>query len=235
MNSKWIGVAAVVLTSTLTAGAASAADKDVGQNEGEKAEKLAPATRAIELTVGTGYTQGFGNIASGQPSLTDIATAGGALQLGVGYRIIPQLTLGVYGGGAMFARGDQVDSSANLYSATAGIQADWHFLPGGHELDPWVSLGSGWRGYWSHADQGTTALHGLELATLQVGLDYRLDRAVAISPVIGADLTTFLTQSTPATNGFENISSPNVNTFLFAGVQGRFDIPTGRESKVASR
>ena len=236
MNTKWSSAAAITISGLLVASAASAQQRDERQNAGDTSDSLAPATHSVELTVGTGYAQGFGKIASAQPSLTDIGQAGGAVQVGVGYRIIPQLTLGVYGAGAMFGRGDQVDPSANLSSAAAGVQADWHFLPGGHQLDPWVSLGSGWRGYWNHADQGTTSLQGLELAKLQIGLDYRIDQAIAISPVIGADLSTFFTQSTPTATAFTNISSPNVNTFVFAGLQGRFDVPTGGESsKVASR
>lgn len=236
MNTKWITGTAVAFGAVMVAGSASAQTRPVDESSESKDARLAPATHAIELTVGTGYEQGFGNVASGRPSLTDVGTAGGGLQLGVGYRVIPQLTLGVYGSGAMFGRGDQVDSSAHLYSATAGIQADWHFLPRAHELDPWISLGTGWRGYWTNADRGTTALHGLELAKLQVGLDYRIDRAIAIAPVVGADLSTFLTQSTPDSNGYSNVASPNVNTFVFAGIMGRFDIPTeAREPQVASR
>jgi hypothetical protein len=77
----------------------------------------------------------------------------------------------------------------------------------------------------------------MEIAKLQVGLDYRIDRAVAISPVVGLDLSAFFTQSTPGSNAFGNVSNPNVNTFVFAGLQGRFDFPTGRgsASQMASR
>jgi hypothetical protein len=136
----------------------------------------------------------------------------------------------------MFSRGDQVDSSSNLYSATAGVEAAWHFLPSANQLDPWVSLGTGWRGYWIHGDQGTTSLQGLQLAKLQAGLDYRVSRDIAISPVIGADLSMFLSESTPFASGFSNITDPKVNTFLFGGLQGRFDIPVGSDSsRVASR
>jgi hypothetical protein len=79
-------------------------------------------------------------------------------------------------------------------------------------------------------------MQGVEWAKLQIGVDYRIDQAVAISPVVGADLTTFFTQSTPTSNGFTNTTNPTVNTFVFAGVQGRFDIPTdSRSSQVASR
>jgi hypothetical protein len=235
MTAVTLAAGALVTTVSSAASAqTTTAPKDESSNASSEAS-LAPATHAIELTVGTGYQQAFGNIASNQPSLTDVATAGGAVQVGVGYRILPQLTLGLYGSGATFARGSTVDSSTNLYSAAAGVQADWHFLPSAHTLDPWVSLGTGWRGYWVHNDAGTTSLHGLELAKLQVGVDYRVTDGVAVAPVIGADLSTFLTQATPG-NDFANVSSPNVNTFVFAGVQGRFDIPTSaRESRVASR
>jgi hypothetical protein len=237
MNTKQItGTAIAIGALTISASAfAQAQPKDEAKQEGS-AQSLAPATHAVELTVGTGYEQGFGKFSSGQPSLTDIGTAGGAVQVGVGYRIIPQLTLGLYGSGAEFARADQVDSSTSLYSAAAGVQSDWHFLPGGHELDPWVSLSSGWRGYWVNQSAGNTSIQGFEIAKLQVGLDYRLAQAVAISPVVGADLSTFVPESLPQSNGFANISDPQVNTFFFAGVMGRFDVPTDAgHSQVASR
>ncbi len=180
--------------------------------------------------------QGFGDIGTNQPTLTDVAQPGGAVQLGVGYRLIPQLALGLYGSGAMFSRGDSVDSSTNLYSAAAGVQADWHFLPAHYEFDPWVSLGTGWRGYWIHGEGGTTSLQGLELGKLQVGVDYRLARTIAISPVVGADLSMFLSESSPTSQSFSNISDPKVNTFAFAGLMGRFDIPVGaRSAEIAAR
>jgi len=237
MQTKWIVSAAGALGMLLLAGSASAqvqTKDEVKEDSGEKG--LAPATSAVELTIGSGYEQGFGKFTSGQPSLTDVGQAGGAVQLGVGYRLIPQLTLGLYGSGAMFSRGDQVDPSADLYSAAAGVQADWHFLPGGHALDPWISLGSGWRGYWISANAGNTSIQGMEIAKLQVGVDYRIAQAVSVSPVVGLDLSSFFTQSTPESNRFANITNPEVNTFVFAGMMGRFDIPTGTHStQVASR
>jgi len=233
-------VATVSLGTTLvaSAGVASAQEAQVKDEarSSESGRSLPAATGAIELTVGTGYAQGFGDVASNHATLKDVSTAGGAVQVGVGYRIIPQLTLGVYGSGAAFGRGDLVANDANLYSATAGIQADWHFLPRGNQWDPWVSLGTGWRGYWINQDQGTTTLHGWEVAKLQVGVDYRLTPAVAISPVVGADISAFFTESTPQSSGYANLSSPQANTFVFAGVMGRFDVPTrGTDASVASR
>jgi len=37
------------------------------------------------------------------------------------------------------------------------------------------------------ADAGVTSLHGWEIAKLQLGVEYRYDRGIAISPVVGAD------------------------------------------------
>jgi hypothetical protein len=238
MKTKWIYAAAIVVGSTVVGRIASAQEMPVRDHAqtNENSHRLDPVKNAVELTIGTGYAQGLGDIAANQPTLTDVGTAGGSVQLGVGYRLIPQLTLGVYGSGSAFGRADQVDSSTNIYSATSGVQADWHFLPGHSEWDPWVSLGTGWRGYWLDSNKGNSSLQGWEIGKLQVGVDYRIDKAISVSPVLGADLTAFFTQETPTSNGYANVQNPHVNTFVFAGFQGRFDIPTGSgSSQVASR
>jgi hypothetical protein len=233
--NRWIS-ASTVAAIMVVSGVADAQEKDRAQESSGTGKPLLAATRNLELTVGTGYSQGFGNVGDNQPKLTDVATAGGAVQAGVAYRIIPQLSLGVYGSGEMFGRGDHVDMSTKVYAATAGVEAAWHFIPAASELDPWVSLGSGWRGQWLHADQGDTSTQGWQIAKLQVGLDYRIDKQVAIAPVVGVDVTTFFTQSQPGSGGYQNIESPKANAFVFAGVQGRFDMPVGSDSSsVASR
>ena len=235
MNTKTVTALSLVVGSTLVASTSSAQQKDSVQAS-EETRNLDPVKNAVEVTIGTGYAQGVGNIGPEQASLTQEGTAGGAVQLGVGYRIIPQLSLGVYGSGSMFGRADSVDSEAHLYSATAGVESAWHVLPGHSEWDPWVSLGTGWRGYWVQQNLGQSSVQGWEVARLQTGVDFRIDKAVAVSPVIGADITTFFTQQTPDSNGYQNIHNAHASTFLFAGFQGRFDIPTGSQSsQVASR
>jgi hypothetical protein len=236
MNTKLTIAAAAAASVLAVAGTASAQTERDQVTQERSTGSLAPANHSVELTIGTGYEQAFGNIQSNRPALTDLGQAGGAVQTSVGYRIIPQLTLGLYGSFAQFGRASEVDTSANIYSVAAGVQTDWHFLPGGSVVDPWVSLSSGWRGYWVHQNTGDVTDQGVEIAKLQVGADYRLAQAVAISPVVGADLTTFVTQQTPASNGWTNISNPQVNTFFFAGLLGRFDIPTdSSHSQVAAR
>jgi hypothetical protein len=231
--NRWLSASTIAVI-TAVSGVASAQQRELPE---ANASALGAAGRSVELTIQTGYAQGFGGAGRGLPSLGNMATAGGAVEVGAGYRLIPQLTLGVYASGGIFGRGDQVDGSTNRSTATAGFEADWHFAPAGSRTDPWVSLGGGWRGWWLHEDgAGTTAMHGWEIAKLQVGVDFRIDRAIAVSPMVGIDLNTFFTESSPASGGWRNVSNPNVNTFLFAGMQGRFDIATrARSEPVASR
>src|SRR5579871_6769604 len=105
--NQWISASTVAAIVTLVGGVASAQQKDQAR-ESDGSKDLSATNHNLELTVGTGYAQGFGNVGSGQPTLTDTGTAGGAIQAGVGYRIIPQLTLGAYGSGSMYGRGSQV-------------------------------------------------------------------------------------------------------------------------------
>jgi hypothetical protein len=243
ISRKWRVALAPALASTFVAFAAEAQgpnDNTMNNPATQSGESVTgapapPANKAVELTIGTGYTQGFGNVAPGIPSLTDESTAGGQVQLGVAYRFMPEFALGVYGSGAEFGRGATADTNANIFGATFGIQADWHFMPRS-AADPWVSLGTGYRGYWENLPSGGLSRHGLELAKVQVGLDARLSQTVSVGPVIGADASIYLSQSLPTETSYYSITSPNVNAYLFGGVMGRFDIPTGSstEANVAS-
>ena len=187
--------------------------------------------RALEITIGAGYAQGFGDIGASQRSLTDLGSAGGELNLGVGYRLDKRFLVGVYGSGSKYSTGD-FTSGADIWSATAGVQANVHFLPD-NEWDPWLGLGTGWRGYWVKNAGGTDSRHGWDIARLQAGVDYRVSPEFAVSPYVGAGLTTFLTQELAGERSFSNVRSPDVNVWVFGGLQGRFDLFGG--SAPASR
>ncbi|MDB4956983.1 MAG: hypothetical protein JWO36_4552 [Myxococcales bacterium] len=185
---------------------------------------VAPVKDAFEISIGTGYSQSAGKVGGGMRNLEDLSGPGGAIELDLGYRVIPNLTLGAYGTFSKYQNGDSVDSSTDVLGATAGVQAAWHFRPE-MSLDPWVSLGGGWKGVWLNPSQGkVTSLQGLELARLQVGLDYRVSPDVSISPVIGGSLGMFLQEDSPMTNGYTDIGSKKANFTGFAGLAGRFDV-----------
>ena len=189
---------------------------------------------AWEISLGAGYTQGVGDIGSSSPTLTDIAHGGGEIQLNVGYRIDPHWLVGIYGTGGKYTLGSGTPDGSDVWSATAGVQANYHFMPE-QEWDPWVGLGAGWRGQWVSKGVGTDIRHGIELARVQVGLDYRVSPEFSVSPYLGASASLFLTQELAQQTSWSNVSDPNVNIFFMGGIMGRFDIlgSKSQDSRVA--
>lgn len=184
----------------------------------------APVKNAFEIGVSAGYAQGVGELGRDLADLDDVAGPGGAVQLDLGYRIIPQLSVGAYGSFAGYQKGDVLADETNVTGVNAGIQATYHFRPSAN-LDPWVSLGVGWKGLWLSPETGkTTALQGIDFARLQIGADYRLSKDIAIAPVIGGSLGTFLSADSPMTTEYTEIEDKQVSFTGFAGIAGRFDI-----------
>jgi len=188
----------------------------------QRSVKGAPSN-AWEISLGAGYAQGVGDIGGSSPTLTDIAHGGGEIQLNVGYRLSPNWLVGLYGTGGKYTLGSGTPDGSDVWSATAGVQANYHFLPD-QEWDPWVGLGAGWRGQWVSKSAGTDIRHGIELARVQVGLDYRVSPEFSVSPYLGASASMFLTQELAQQTSWSNVSDPNVNFFFMGGIMGRFDI-----------
>jgi outer membrane protein with beta-barrel domain len=182
-----------------------------------------PPERAWEIGVGLGYSQAVGDIGSNSPSLTDITHGGGELQLNAGYRINPKWLVGLYGTAGKYSLGNLTPDDSDVWSVTAGAQANYHLMPE-EQWDPWIGLGAGWRGHWISKPVGTDTRHGLDLARLQVGVDYRVSPEFSISPYVGATATMFLTEQIAQQTTFSNVHDPNVNFFFFGGLMGRFDI-----------
>ncbi|MDB5220118.1 MAG: hypothetical protein JWO86_8045 [Myxococcaceae bacterium] len=207
-----IGVAALALLAPTLAGAQTA--------ERTYLEHGVPApAQALELTVGTGWTQGFGNLSSGV-GMPSVAHEGIGVDASAGYRIDPHFALSI--GGQYQELNAQASSAAR--GATATIAGQYHMAPY-TRLDPWLELGSGYRGLWlvpSVANTPTNLVHGWQIARARLGFDVRLSPDIAIAPVIGADATMFLFQDIGGNNSA--IGSPAVSTFVFAGLQGRIDL-----------
>jgi hypothetical protein len=179
---------------------------------------LPPPTGALEIRVGTAYTQGFGMVAPGR-GVTDVAGPGASLDIDTDYRASPLWSLGLQGGFQEFTTG--LNTGARGVAANAGVTL--HVAPG-LRGDPWLRVAAGYRLLWDVNPPAsvTTARQGLEIAKATVGYDVRVARAVAFSPVVGADLNLFLWQT--QNRVMSALSSAQLSTFLFLGVQGRFDL-----------
>jgi hypothetical protein len=193
------------------------------RQQGYFVKELAAPWSAFEIGVSGSYNQGFGDLTSGGNRVQDTSQAGGGFELDLGWRVLPQLSLGVYGAGSQFSRASAALSGTDIQSVAAGVQAQW-FLRPYTGLNPWLGLGTGYRGYFIEpSGGGATALHGWEIARVQAGLDFRASREVSIGPFIGGSVDTFLAEKQPGT-GYQNLSGPAVAGFVEAGLVGRFDI-----------
>ncbi len=184
---------------------------------------LAP-TKALELVVGTGYTQGFGSLQQGV-DMANVAGAGLGVDFGVGYRIDPHWAVGLTGQYQEFT----AERSSSARGLTPGVAATYHIMPY-QRTDPWVQIGTGYRFLWENHEVGTPSVmtHGFELAKLTIGVDIRVDKDVALAPVLGADVGLPLWQSTDNTKSVA-INNPTANMYVFAGLQARFDITSRHE------
>jgi peptidoglycan-associated lipoprotein len=208
MNPKIALPAALVAIAAASSGTASA------QEDATHRGYLEPPRHALELTLGTGYTQGFGLLHQGV-GMPSVSQAGIGLDFGLGYRIDPHWMIGAMGE----FQDMRPQRSQSVRGVVAGIQVACHFVPSSR-FDPWMSLGTGYRFLYEtqEATNQTTLTQGLEMGRVMVGLDWRVSRAVAMGPVIGADIDEFLTQ-----DNVGGIQNPGVSTFVHAGILGRFD------------
>jgi outer membrane protein OmpA-like peptidoglycan-associated protein len=179
-------------------------------------ERVAAPSDALELRVGTAYTQGFGNIAPGR-RLSDAGGPGFGVGAEMDYRLTHAWSVGMEGQYQEFAA-EQNSSSRGL---TTNIGATYHFDPI-MRADPWARLGTGYRLIWENDPRGapgTNVLrHGFEVLTAKVGYDIRVSEDVALGPVVGADFNMLAWQENNA------MSQVQLGTFVYAGLQGRFDV-----------
>jgi outer membrane protein OmpA-like peptidoglycan-associated protein len=162
---------------------------------------------ALEIGVGTGWTQGYGQLRSGV-DMRNVITPGIGIDLALMVRINPHWAVGVAGQYQEF----ESERATGARGMTAGLAAAWHVAPWAR-VDPWVQVGTGYRALWeTHSSADATSTQGLELAKLSLGLDFRVSRDAAIGPVIGADVS------------IPSVSDPRAATFVFAGAQAHFDV-----------
>jgi hypothetical protein len=184
-------------------------------------QRLPVPSDAAEVKLGTGYTQGFGNLARGR-GIDNVAGPGVAVNAQIDYRIDPHWSVGAESQFQSFEDAEN-DSARGL---TANVGPTYHFQPllRGH---PWLRLATGYRLLWENTPLGVQGLsvlrHGFELIVAKVGYDIRVTRNVAFAPVIGGDLNVFIWQG-PANARSLQMASGQVATFFYAGLEGRFNI-----------
>jgi hypothetical protein len=207
--------------STLSASstvATRAGAEEVAADKPYLARRVPARSNAFELTIASGYAQGFGTLQPGI-GMPAVADAGASVDASVGYRVDTHYSLSF--GGEYQGLAPERDESA-VHGAAIAIAIAYHVSPSAR-VDPWLQLGSGYRMLWlvPASPAPTTVLVGPELVRLRFGLDLRVSPDVAVAPVIGADATMFVFRDAVTSDA---IANPKLSTFVFAGLQGRMDI-----------
>jgi outer membrane protein OmpA-like peptidoglycan-associated protein len=220
-------VAVLAVTSTLCA-TARAQEQERGMAY-PKGHVPAPSN-AFELRLGTGYTQGFGNLAPGR-GIDHVAGAGIGANADFDYRMNPFSSFGIE------AQYQEFNDAENYSSRglVGNIGPTFHFRPI-FRGDPWLRVATGYRLLWENTPLGIQNLsvlrHGFEPIAAKVGYDVRVSPDVAIAPFVGGDVNTFIWQS--ANNGpSRTMSSAQVGTFIYGGLQGRFNVGGTRSDPYA--
>jgi hypothetical protein len=192
--------------------------------------RVAAPVNAFELQLGTGYTQGFG-MAAPRVGIPSLAGAGIAADVDLGYRATPLWSIGVQGEYQEFVN----EHNAAARGAAGNVGVTFHAAPE-RQGDPWLRIATGYRGLWSVHPPGmpTTLLNGFEIAKAQIGYDVRVSPGFAIAPTAGIDVDLFAWQEQAGVNS--RLTSSQIGSFVFAGLNGRFDVggSTSHETAVAT-
>lgn len=215
---------AMGLCCTLSASARAEADKPRATDDG----LTVPApSNAFELGISAAYTQPFGHVWE-DTDISSIINAGGGVTLDLGYRATPSLSIGA----AVHFHESTADTSIGVANdfrgGAATLHATYHVLPYGL-VDPWVSLGTGYRLLWSvlRGADNDHFTHGIQAVRAFAGIDFRTTRDGAVGPFIGADVNVMMFDQVDGREA-STMVSPAVNTFITVGAMGRFDIGGSR-------
>jgi hypothetical protein len=152
----------------------------------------------LEAGLRLGYGLPFGELRQ-DSDLSDGISGQLPLWLDVGYRLNPEIFVGVYVqygfgfvGGAIddgCDDSDEVDCSAT--DVRLGVQLHYHIAPRS-EANPWVGLGLGYEwmslGVEAEGQEAVFTSSGFEFLNLQAGLDFRLARHLFAGPFVSVSL-----------------------------------------------
>jgi hypothetical protein len=145
---------------------------------------LAPAVASAQLSLGARVGYGFAmGEAEKDADLSDAVKAQIPVQIDVGYRVTPDLTLGGYFGAGYGLVGDAVDEECDRFDLDCsarvlrlGVQVDYAFRNVSGAMTPWIGAGVGyeWASVHQEPDDLDTRLDGFEFVNLQGGVDWKV-------------------------------------------------------------
>ncbi|NUO51543.1 MAG: hypothetical protein HOV80_22025 [Polyangiaceae bacterium] len=199
---------------------------------------LAPRN-AFEIGFQGGYFQPFGDLMK-DTRISNITDAGGEVGLDLGWRIGPMGAIAVTGRYHESVVDDSFAANAqeDIRGGAVGFQGTVYFAPY-LAANPYLTMGAAYRTLWlvpQTTDTNSSIYHGVELARVQFGVDFRVARDFSIGPNAGAAVNMFFAEDAPADVAFNPsgdtiIDDPRPSAMIFAGLAGRFEVGGTRESE----
>jgi hypothetical protein len=161
--------------------------------------------------------------------------------LDVGYRVIPQLFVGLYAQYGFGFVGDVIDAacdasseiSCSAHDIRLGIEGHFHFMPG-EKLDPWIGLGLGYEWLTLGVEGGgaevSITASGFEFFNLQAGLDIAASEHFYVGPFLSVSFAQYSDLSVDCSSnnfcdGFGadgDIEETAIHEWLMLGVRGAY-------------
>ena len=192
-----------------------------------------PALAQFETGLRLGWAFPVGNLQVGN-SLSNYLSGTLPIQLEVGYRILPPLSVGGYfsWGPAHVAASLCGGASCSGSTMRLGVQGSWRFVP-----LPFLGQGCPWAGgglgmEWLHAsakDSGGTlevSMRGMEILNLQGGVDWSVADRFTVGPYLQLATGRYAHIEVQSPLGNSSGGDPGANTHLWLtlGIRATFDV-----------
>lgn len=203
-----------------------------------------PTASQAQFTLGLrlGYAPSMGDayeVAGTGAEMSDGVEAQIPIQVDVGYKLTPALTLGAYFsygfgvlGGSLSDTCDEFDLDCSAQSVRLGVQALYAFNSVSPKWVPWAGAGFGyeWAGYTAEGMglKEEESLSGFEFLNLQGGVDFKVTEKFGIGPYAMYSIAQY------SSGTYKFTGDPDVEVFDFAdetmhqwlhfGVRGHFDL-----------
>lgn len=144
------------------------------------------------------------------------------LLVDVGWKVIPNLFLGLYGGLA-FGSSDYslcARESCSVLAKRLGVQVQYHIAPA-EQLNPWVGYGLGLEAFDISHENGagcssTAGASGLEWGHFMGGIDLRLSKHFGFGPFIDFSAGTYTSQTRHKADCYAKFATSGVANDTFA-------------------
>jgi len=194
------------------------------------AQEVVPPPPGLQLGIRTGFILPFGKMDSGAADISDSMSGQIPIWLDAGYRVSPQVSLGLYGQvGFALVKNCPSGVSCSSKNWRFGANVHYHIQPTS-KIDPWLGLGFGYEIFTLDASSGGQSVSatgkGWEFANLQAGVDFWVSDRAYLGPFVGFSFDEITSESGDILGMHVDTSDfdKSLHEWLFLGVRGRFDL-----------